>query len=207
MTLPINKHWTYRAQLVSVEGVSSLSMVSALNIWVEGQQIVGKNVLEIGCGPGLLGKQLGMVAASYLGIDYSRLALSIANLTSPANCSYYHLSELAGIFSHVGTMDIMVGRNFFIHQNYQNVIWILRLAHVLLKSQGLISADFYLRNPDIPQGVIHPARNDLDEQYPSCGFEFTKEDISQAAKETGFIVENITDNLDLQRRFTYFVKP
>lgn len=177
-----------------------------LNIWIEGDHLVGKNILEIGCGPGLVGKQLSKVASSYLGLDYSLLALNIARLTSPANCTYYHLSEIDQILGHASNMDTMIGRNFFIHQNYQNLLWLLKLAYVLLKPGGRISADFYQGNPAIPQGVIHSAHNNLDEQYPSCGFEFSTADIQQAAHENGFVVESLFDNLDLQRRFVQFVK-
>lgn len=194
----------YNTSLTAEERLGELR---ALSIWFEGNHLVDKNLLEIGCGPGFLAKQLAKVAASYVGIDYSRLALHIARLTSPSNCSYYHLSELDHILQHANTIDSMVGRNFFIHQNYRNLIWLLKLASVLLKPGGLISADFYLGNPDVPQGIIHPAHSDLDERYPSCGFEYTRQDIQQAAQATGFSVEAIFDNSDLQRRFVHFIKP
>jgi SAM-dependent methyltransferase len=196
----------YNTCLISVRGVEGLSSLGALGIWVNGDDLIGKNILEIGCGPGFLGKQMGKIAGSYLGIDYSKLALHIARLTSPSNCSYYHLSDLSQIARHAGTIDTMVGRNFFIHQNYQNLLWLLELAHVLLKPGGLISADFYQGNPAIPQGIVHPARGDLDKDYASCAFEFTIPEIEQAARETGFLVENVKDNLDLQRRFVFFIK-
>ncbi|MFN8455567.1 MAG: class I SAM-dependent methyltransferase [Anaerolineae bacterium] len=168
--------------------------------------MVGKRVLEIGCGPGFLSKQVAKIAAWYMGIDYSQLALAIARLTSPPNCGYYHLADLAAISQYAGTMDTMVGRNFFIHQNYQNLTWLLALAAILLKPGGLISADFYLGNPAVPQGIVHPARQKLDENYPSCAFEYTVPDITEAASATGFMVESITDNLELQRRFVFFRK-
>ncbi|MBE7555396.1 MAG: class I SAM-dependent methyltransferase [Anaerolineales bacterium] len=196
----------YNTALVSVQGVEGLLSLGALGIWVKGADLVRKNVLEIGCGPGFLGKQLGMIAAAYVGIDYSKLALSIARLTSPPNCFYYHLADLSQITQHAGTMDTMVGRNFFIHQNYENLLWILQLAYMLLKPGGLMSADFYQGNPAIPQGVVHLARNKLDPRYPSCAFEFSIQEIEQAAKEAGFTVQNVTDNLDLQRRFVFFIK-
>lgn len=196
----------YNTYLVSVKGMTDLPKLGPLGIWVKGDDLVGKRVLEIGCGPGFLSKQVAKIAAWYMGIDYSQLALYIARLTSPSNCGYYHLADLAAISQHAGTMDTMVGRNFFIHQNYQNLTWLLALAAVLLKPGGLISADFYLRNPAIPQGIIHPARRKLDERYPSCGFEYTELDIKEAASETGFMVESITDNLELQRRFVFFRK-
>jgi 2-polyprenyl-3-methyl-5-hydroxy-6-metoxy-1,4-benzoquinol methylase len=193
----------YHTRLV---GTRDVNPFPALCVWIDGDHIVGKHVLEIGCGPGLLGKQVGKIAASYVGVDYSRLALHIARLTSPQYCSYYHLSELDQIIIHTGTIDTIVGRFFFIHQNYRNLLWILTLASTLLKPDGVISADFYMRNPAVPQGIIYPAHHDLDERYPSCTFEYTKLEIEQAADATGFKVANIVDNVDLQRRFTLFTK-
>jgi 2-polyprenyl-3-methyl-5-hydroxy-6-metoxy-1,4-benzoquinol methylase len=194
----------YHTRLVATEEVGAFP---PLCIWIDGDHIVGKHILELGCGPGLLGKQVGQVAASYMGIDYSRLAIHLARLTSSPQCTYYHLAELDQIITHTGTIDAMVGRFFFIHQNYQNLFWILVLASILLKPGGVISADFYLRNPAVPQGIIYPAHHDLDERYPSCAFEYTELDILQVARETDFRIANIIDNIDLQRRFTLFVKP
>lgn len=193
----------YDTRLARADEVGDLP---PLCLWIHGDDLMGKHILEMGCGPGFLGKQMGKIAASYVGIDYSRFALYIARLTSPGNCLYYHVSEIDQILTHAGTMDTMVGRFFFIHQNYQNLIWILVLAFALLKPGGVLSADFYLRNPATPQGIIYPAHHALDERYPSCAFEYTMMDIEYAAKETGFTVANVTDHASIQRRFVLFIK-
>ena len=193
----------YHASLFEVEGFGALP---PLCIWASGDALVAKHILELGCGPGLLGKQLGQIAASYLGIDYSRFALQIARLTSPDNCTYLHLSELDVMMRHAGTVDTMVGRFFFIHQNYQNLLWILQLAAMLLKPDGRICADFYLANPEMPQGIVYPAHAELDARFPSCAFTYTIPELEQAAAERGFAVESIMDQIDLQRRFAVFVK-
>jgi len=193
----------YHTSLFEVEGFGALP---PLCIWASSDELMAKHVLELGCGPGLLGKQLGQVAASYLGIDYSRFALQMARLTSPDNCTYLHLSELHAMMAHAGTVDTMVGRFFFIHQNYQNLMWILQLAAMLLKSDGRICADFYLANPNMPQGIVYPAHAELDARYPSCAFAYTVPEIEQAAAARGFAVDSITDQIDLQRRFAVFVK-
>jgi 2-polyprenyl-3-methyl-5-hydroxy-6-metoxy-1,4-benzoquinol methylase len=178
-----------------------------LHIWANGNDLVKKNILEIGCGPGYLGKQLGHIANSYLGIDYSKFALYLANLTSPENCFYHHISDLDGISKKSGTIDTMVGRYFYIHQNYQNAQWVLELAMNLLKSGGVVCADFYLGNPDITQGIIHPAKSPIDPNYASCAFQFSEQEIIDLAEESGLSVENVTDRLDIQRRFVRFKKP
>lgn len=177
-----------------------------LHVWASGEQLIGRNVMEVGCGPGLMGKQLGKVAQSYLGIDYSRLALRIAGLTCPTNCTFVHVSDVATLADRVGTVDLMLGRHFFIHQNFNNVLWLLMLAQVMLKPGGRVSADFYLANPDIEQSVVHPARTELDKKHPSCAFAFSPGDIEEVAAERGFSIASSDDYLPGQRRFVHLVK-
>jgi SAM-dependent methyltransferase len=173
----------------------------ALDVWIEGNRLVDKRILEIGCGPGFLGKQLGLFSKAYIGIDYSKLALQIARLVSPPNCHYYHLSEQNAITEHFHTVDTMVGRNFFIHQNYTNFLWILQLAQRLLKPSGVMSADFYLPNPAVPQGVLHPAKSPLDPTYASCAFVYSIAEIEEGAERNGFVIDSTVDKPELQRRF------
>jgi len=194
-------HEVYHKEIVKSIEVEDPGFTFPLNIWIDGDSIVKKRVLEIGCGPGYLGRQLGLVASVYLGIDHSKLALYIAQLTSPMNCTYLHLSETNRIRKYVGTMDTMVGRNFFIHLNYDTANWVLKLASLLLQQGGLIGAEFYLVNPDIPQGTVYPAKHTLDPDYPSWAFSFTREEITKLAYSNNFTIEDITDNLNLQRRF------
>ena len=103
-----------------------------------------------------------------------------------------------------GTMDLMLGRFFFIHQNYASALWVLRLASVLLAPGGTVAADFWLSNPAIEHGIVHPADHGLDPLYPSCRFAFTVEQIQRVAGATGFSVEDVADQPALQRRFVRF---
>jgi len=177
-----------------------------LRIWIPGSDLVNKRVLEIGCGPGFLGKQMGFVAKNYLGIDYSKLAISIARLVSPSNCNYLHISDRKGIVNYANSMDTMVGRFFFIHQNFTNSAWVLKLAHLLLKPGGVVSADFYQANPDIEQGVVFPAKHALSQQYPSCAFEYSESEVQELATQCGFKIANIHRHLEMQRMFVRFEK-
>ena len=173
-----------------------------LAVWVPGEVLDNsRSVLEIGCGCGFFGKQMGKIGKRYLGLDHSQFALSIARLTSPPQCSYAHLSDAETIRAMAGTMDLMVGRFFFIHQIRASALWVLRLASLLLGKGGLLAADFWLSNPAIAHGIVHPADHGLDPLYPSCAFTFTVEQIHRLAGETGFSVEDVTDQPALQRRF------
>jgi SAM-dependent methyltransferase len=177
----------------------------ALAVWVPGDVLqAARSVLEIGCGCGFFGKQMGQLGKRYLGLDHSQFALSIARLTSPPPCRYLHLSDADALRPLAGTMDLMVGRFFFIHQNYAAALWVLRLAAVLLAPDGLVAADFWLSNPALPHGIVHPAEEGLDPLYPSCAFAFTVEQIERLAAATGFSVAAIFDQPALQRRFVHF---
>ncbi|MDJ0734365.1 MAG: methyltransferase domain-containing protein [Nostocaceae cyanobacterium] len=178
----------------------------ALRIWIPGKDLAGKRVLEIGCGPGFLGKQIGLIAKKYVGIDYSNLALSIAKLVSPANCDYLHISDRKKIVDYVDSIDTMVGRFFFIHQNFSNSIWVLKLVHLLLKPGGVISADFYKATPDIQQGVVFPAKHALSQNYPSCAFEYTESEIKELATHSGLKIVNMHRHTEMQRLFVCFEK-
>jgi SAM-dependent methyltransferase len=175
--------------------------------WMEGDRIVGKNILEIGCGPGMLLKQLSFEAPMCLGLDCSPLAIHIARMTSAPNCTYALLGESDAIAPHLGTIDTMVSRFFFIHQDYENARWILSLARLLLKQGGLIGADFFLVNPRVSQGAVSKAKSRAPKGEVTSAYEFSVKEIGELAKEAGLTVADITDRQDVQRRFVFFQRP
>lgn len=177
---------------------------SLLAIWCPGDELIGKRVVEIGCGCGYLGKQLGLVAERYLGLDYSELALAIARGASPENCVYAMPSDRARLEPLAGQYDTLVGREFFIHQNLEQARIVLRTGRHLLKSGGLICADFYHTNPDIEQGVVHPADSPLDPTYASAGYHYEPADTELLAQEFGLEIESQEVDPDRQRLFTIF---
>lgn len=187
-------------------GFADGSTMTPLHVWARGSDLVGRKVLEIGCGCGWLGKQLGLVSQQYVGIDYSEFALAVARGNSPASCRYFHISEKEEISAFAGQLDTLVGREFFIHQNYDNARWVLGLGAFLLRPGGVVIADFYLPNPAIPQGVVHPAKSPLDPNYASCAFAFQRAEIEELARACGLQVETVTDHLQYQRRFVRLVK-
>jgi SAM-dependent methyltransferase len=175
-----------------------------LHVWAPGQDLVNRSILEIGCGCGFLGKQIGLVAKSYLGFDYSRIAVAIARGVSPTNCLFFHLSDRKAIEERAGSMDSMVSREFFIHQNYDNAKWLLKLGCFLLKPSALIRADFYWPDQSVRQGIVHPAKHPLDPKYASCAFAYTDEDLTEIAKETEVEILEIEIYKPYQRKFVTF---
>nr|WP_165123097.1 class I SAM-dependent methyltransferase [Bradyrhizobium sp. 6(2017)]QIG91094.1 class I SAM-dependent methyltransferase [Bradyrhizobium sp. 6(2017)] len=180
--------------------------MAPLRIWATGSELVQRSVAEIGCGAGFLGKQIGLIATRYLGIDVSQLALAIARGNSGPNCSYLHIGERTLIAQEFGKYDTVLGREFFIHQNFPNAMQVLRLAKELLVGGGRICADFYLPNPNIEQGVVHPARAELDSNYASCAFAFSTGEVQELAQNVGLNLLSLADDLGEQRRFVVFVK-
>ena len=175
----------------------------ALRAWCPGDLLAEKNVLEIGCGCGFFGKQIGLVCASYLGLDYSHLALTIARATSSSNCTFLHISDAGSLKSHAGKYDVMVGRHFFIHQNFESSVVLLRLAKYLLRRGGFVCADFYHRIPGQPGNSL-AAKAPLDREYPSSGFHYRAEEVIELARTCGFDIKSHVLDQQEQRRFVIF---
>jgi len=173
-------------------------------VWAAGEDLVGKDVLEIGCGPGVFGRISGRFAKSYTGIDVSEFALSIARLTSPKTCRYFHLYDPAGLETLAKSVDIAVGRHFFIHHNYEDSLWLLRFLRDLVRDGGLIVADFFSDIKTVDGARRRDAAADLSEQHPSALFHFEDEDIKRLAADAGLRCESIDYRSDTSSRFARF---
>lgn len=170
-------------------------------VWATGADLVHKDVLEIGCGPGVFGRLSGRFSRSYTGIDVSQFALSIARLTSPKNCRYFHLYDAAGLGTLAKSADISVGRHFFIHHNYSDSLWLLRFLRDLTRDGGLIIADFF-SDPKTVDGQRRLTSDaSLQEKYPSALFNFEDADIQRLAAEAGLRCEHIEHRPELEARF------
>ncbi|NET24729.1 MAG: class I SAM-dependent methyltransferase [Okeania sp. SIO1I7] len=181
---------------------------SLINIWCDSDNIVGKKIVELGCGPGQLGKQLGHLAVHYLGLDYSNLALYIASIVSPISCEYINIGDKSSIAKFRNSRDTVVTRHFYIHQNISNAIWVSRLAHFLLKPGGLLIADFYYPTQedfDKNSPNLLPAKSNLQE-YPSTVFYFSTDEINEIANICGFEIVDEKIDSSGKRRFVQMRK-
>ena len=171
--------------------------------WTKGTDIVNKAILEVGCGPGLFGKAVAKLASIYVGIDYSNLALNIARILSPRNASYYHISDLDRILALRGTIDTAVGRHFFIHQNIDNVRWILQLYMHALRTEGKAVLDFWLHPmKEKIEGVnTKDGMGPLSIEQASFVYYFSPSDIAAVIKEAGFVQISETEVPQAHRRF------
>jgi SAM-dependent methyltransferase len=173
-------------------------------VWATGADVVEKDILEIGCGPGVFGRLSGRFASSYVGVDVSRFALSIARLTSPKACRYVHLYDTAMVEKLAKSVDVALGRNFFIHHNYEDSLWLLRFLRDVTREGGLIIADFFADAKTIDGHRRLTADADLQEKYPSALFNFEDADIQRLALDAGSTCESIEHRPELSNRFARF---
>jgi SAM-dependent methyltransferase len=172
-----------------------------LALYADRDALEGRRVMEMGCGCGNLGKLLGRYVESYFGTDYSTLALKVARLVSPPNCAYVHVADRAGLEPFLGTVDTVVGRYFWIHQNFQLGGWNLDFLARFLKPGGRLYADFYWPNPKAEQAVVFTPDHALSKAYPSATFRYTAEDVGRLIAGRPFRVLREEISPEMQRRY------
>lgn len=177
-----------------------------LRLYCDKRDLVDKVVMEIGCGCGNMGKLLGRYVKSYLGVDYSSLALRIARLVSPRNCVYLHIGNKELQKKYHDRIDTVLGRFFWIHQNLQLATWNLEFLDLFLKPRGRIYADFYWGDPDVKQGVVLSPRDSLSKKYPSATFQYTTEDVEELIRNYPYRMIENTVSKRMQRRYVVLEK-
>ena len=157
-----------------------------LHVYAPGSAIRGKAVMEFGCGSGLLGRLIAHYTTSYLGIDCSRLALAIGPLVSPPNAAYLHVNQTGELAQRHGTIDTLVSRFFWIHQNFQTASRVLRIVEPLLKPGARLYLDFFWPNtaeagdgPFRDVWKVFSPRDPLSEEHPSSLFRYTARDVEE----------------------------
>jgi SAM-dependent methyltransferase len=175
-----------------------------LNLYCDKEALAGKRVMEMGCGCGNMGKLLGRYVGSYLGTDYSTLALKIARLVSPPNCSYVHVADRVGLEPFFGTVDTVVGRFFWIHQNLKLGRWNLEFMERFLKPGGLLYADFFWPNPKVEQYVVFTPDDPLSKTFPSAMFRYTSEDVKRLIEGRPLRIVREEISVEMQRRYVVF---
>lgn len=175
-----------------------------LSLYCDADALTGCRVMELGCGCGNLGKLLARYVDTYLGVDYSTLALKVARLVSPPNCTYVHVADEPGLRAHEGAIDTVVGRFFWIHQNARLAGLNLDFLARFLRPGGRLYADFYWPDPAIPQGLVLTPDAPLSPAHPSATFRYDSQDVTRLLARRPFrrVREEISS--EMQRRFVVF---
>lgn len=180
---------------------------ATLLVYAPGSAILDKHVMEFGCGCGNLGKLVACYARTYLGVDCSRLALAIARLVSPPNAAYLHVNQVEELALLSGTVDTLLSRFFWIHQNFETGRRVLRIVEPLLKSGGRLYLDFFWPNPKEAIGFwrtevdrIRFPRDPLDEE-PSAMFQYSASDVEELFRDMPFRVLQQQEHGPTQRRY------
>ncbi len=176
-------------------------------VWLYGSDIINKNILEIGCGPGIFGRISSRLAKNYTGIDASKFALYIARLTSPQSCCYYHLYDKQALKNLGKSFDVSFGRHFFIHHNYEDSLWILKFLRDVTKRGGIVLADFFSDVDSIDGDRRVTAASDMNSEHPSALYSFSDKDISKISKQASLICEHIEYVPENQCRYVRFRVP
>ena len=177
-----------------------------LNLYCDRDALEGKRVMELGCGCGNLAKQIARYVESYLGADYSTMALQIARLVSPPNCTYVHVSDREGLASFHGQIDTVIGRYFWIHQNLRLARQNLEFLELFLKPGGRLYADFFWPDPQVEQFVVLAPDQPLSKTYPSAMFQYTHEDVQRLIADRPFRLLRETLSRRMQRRYVVLEK-
>lgn len=175
-----------------------------LAIYCDREALEGQRVMELGCGCGNLGKQLGRYVQSYLGVDYSTMALQIARLVSPSNCTYVHVSDRKGLGFHRGQIDTVIGRYFWIHQNLELARRNLEFLESFLRPGGRLYADFFWPDPSAEHFVVLSPDTPLSKKYPSAMFQYTPEDVQRLIAGRPFRILRETISREMERRYVVF---
>jgi len=173
----------------------------SMALYCDAASLQNRRVMELGCGCGNLGKQLGRYVSSYLGVDFSTMALQIARLVSPDNCTYVHVSDLKELKSYYGIIDTVVGRYFWIHQNFELGRQNLRFLERFLRPGGRLYADFFWPDEAQEHFVVLSPRDALSKIYPSAMFRYTLDDVRQLIEGYPFRIIRETISGPMERRY------
>jgi SAM-dependent methyltransferase len=170
-------------------------------LYCDRDALAGRRVMEMGCGCGNLGKLIARYVGSYLGTDYSPLALKVARLVSPPNCTYVQVADREGLAPFFGTIDTVISRFFWIHQNFKLAGWNLDYLERFLKPGGRLYADFYWPDPAREQAVVFAPDHALSKAYPSATFRYADEDVRRLIAGRPFRILRTEVSAEMQRRY------
>lgn len=118
--------------------------------WIEGLvPLAGKQVVDIGCGGGILSDSMARKGANVLGVDLSAKALRVAQLhaleASTDNVRYQEISAEALALEHPGEFDVVTCMEMLEHVPDPSSV--VRACKALVKPGGWVFFSTINRNP------------------------------------------------------------
>jgi 2-polyprenyl-6-hydroxyphenyl methylase/3-demethylubiquinone-9 3-methyltransferase len=118
--------------------------------WIDGLAgLTGKNVLDIGCGGGILSDSMARKGACVTGIDLSSKALRVAQLhaleAGTANVNYQEISAEAIALERPGEFDVVTCMEMLEH--VPDPASVVRACSTLVKPRGWVFFSTLNRNP------------------------------------------------------------
>lgn len=172
-----------------------------LSVYCDRSDLVDKRVMEMGCGCGNMGKLIARYPKHYLGVDYSTMALSVARLVSPLNCTYIHVADRESLQPFFGNVDTVISRHFWIHQNAKLARHNLDYLSNFLTPGGRLYMDFYWPDPNVKVGRVYSPYDPLSKAFPSCTFPYTLEDVEFLISGTRYSILREEIHIAMQRRY------
>lgn len=170
--------------------------------------VIGKDVMEVGCGIGIIPVGLAHVTNSFFGFDISPLAIMIAQTLCPKNAEFHTIQTDAGILniatSKFECFDTVLVRHVFIHIGAERVLKMLGLAKKVLKPGGIIYANFFKRGTrQYGEGEI---RKPDTIETSGAVIEYKEDDIKSMYKDHGFEIVEFAGDVEKERYFVTAIK-
>ena len=163
---------------------------SPLEIYCDREWIEGQRMMELGCGCGTLGKLLARYAKSYLGVDFSTLALQVGRIVSPSNCTYVQSADAPKLEPFFGNIDTVISRHFWIHQNLAMGQSNLDFYQRFVRKGGRVYLDFFRLDPSRMEQdlLVLPPTSRLSKSHPSATFQYEQKHLDALLAKRPFKV-------------------
>jgi 2-polyprenyl-3-methyl-5-hydroxy-6-metoxy-1,4-benzoquinol methylase len=173
-------------------------------LFVDEEWIAERKVLELGCGAGEIAKRLAPRARGWVGIDDSTAALKLARLVSPENSAFVHPSQHVSLAVHHGSIDTVIGREMFVHKNFEAAKELLGFISPFVLTGGRVYAEFFFPSTDATNDRVYPATHPPAD--PEARFAFSRANIDALMRDRPFTLVKDEERPDLERRFVIFEK-
>jgi SAM-dependent methyltransferase len=162
--------------------------------------------MEVGCGAGYLPKLIARHTQLYVGVDWSGLALLVAERTCHSRTQFLRPDDSKAFTTLAGTIDSVLCRHFVIHQNMTRMRSLLTFEAAMLKPGGRVYADFWLDNAAKHDGTgVWNASEKPD--VANAVYRFDDTELAELESESGLRIVDDYLRPDKLRRFVTYERP